>query len=70
MHAFQQRLPHELTPTLYDALPAFEGLRVKWQAHQSDNPHLQHIIQPGLDKLEEYHDRTTLMPAYVLAMCE
>lgn len=45
-------------------------MRLKWKAHQSNNPHVQHIIQPGLDKLEEYRGRTALVPAYVLAMCE
>ena len=64
--SFQQCLSFETTPTLCDALPVFEGLRAKW--NQSSNPEVQHIIQPGLDKLEEYQARMMVVPAYVLAM--
>jgi hypothetical protein len=33
-----------------------------------EHPELSTIIQPGLDKLEDYYDLTDSVPAYVLAM--
>lgn len=69
-HAFQQHLSHEKTPTLCNAIPAFEAMTTVWEQHQHDHPETAHIVQKGLDKLEEYRDRTDLVPAYVLAMGE
>ena len=67
-HAFQQRLSAEKTPTLCYALPSFEGLKSKWEEYQEDHPETAHIVQPGLDKLADYHTRAGLVLAYVLAM--
>jgi hypothetical protein len=39
-----------------------------WREYQIDNPRTSHIVQEGLNKLEEYRDRANLVPAYVLAM--
>ena len=66
--AFQQQLSHEKTPTLCNAIPAFEALRTKWEEYQDEHPEMQHVIQPGLDKLAEYQNHIELVPAYVLAM--
>ncbi|KAF8477918.1 hypothetical protein DFH94DRAFT_606942, partial [Russula ochroleuca] len=67
-HAFQQRLSSENTPTLCNAIPAFEAMSIVWKKQQSDNPQTLSIVQAGLDKLEEYRNRAGLTPAYVLAM--
>ena len=67
-HAFQQQLSYEKTPTLCNAIPAFEAMASTWKRYQTDNLHTSHIVQKGLDKLEEYRDRADLVPAYVLAM--
>jgi hypothetical protein len=67
-HAFQQRLSHEKTPTLCEAIPSFECLTEIWMEMQDDAPHLNEIIQGGLDKIGDYRDRIDSVPAYTLAM--
>lgn len=69
-HAFQQRLSAEKTPTLGDALPAFEALIHVWEQQQADYPETADIIQQGLDKLGSYEERLEKVPAYALAMSE
>ena len=67
-HAFQQLLSFESTPTLCDALPAYTAFEQQWKEYQELHPEVAPFIQRGLDKLEIYHERTELVPAYVLAM--
>jgi hypothetical protein len=67
-HAFQQKLSVEKTPTLCNALPAFEAMITKWERMQLEYPQIAHIIQKGLDKLGSYQERFERVPAYVLAM--
>ena len=67
-HVFQQRLSHEKTPTLCDAIPSFECLMEIWMEMQEDAPHLNEIIQGGLDKIGDYRDHIDSVPAYTLAM--
>ncbi|KAJ7231378.1 hypothetical protein C8J57DRAFT_1069711, partial [Mycena rebaudengoi] len=67
-HAFQQKLSAEITPTLGNALPAFEAMISKWEQMQRENPEIANIIQKGLDKLGSYQERVERVPAYVLAM--
>ncbi|KAJ6592813.1 hypothetical protein B0H19DRAFT_1204861 [Mycena capillaripes] len=69
-HAFQQRLSAVKTPTLGDALPAFEAMIKAWQAQQVKYPETAHIIQKGIDKLELYQERVEHVPAYILSMGE
>ncbi|KAJ6588083.1 hypothetical protein B0H19DRAFT_921879, partial [Mycena capillaripes] len=69
-HAFQQRLSAEKTPTLGDALPAFEAMIKAWQAQQVKYPETAHIVQKGIDKLELYQERVEHVPAYILSMRE
>jgi hypothetical protein len=61
-------LSHEKTPTLSNAIPAFEAMIQTWQVQQEKYPELYDVIQVGIDKLEAYHERAELVPAYVLAM--
>ncbi|KAJ7660136.1 ribonuclease H-like domain-containing protein [Mycena polygramma] len=68
-HAFQQRLSAEKTPTLGDALPAFEAMIKAWKKQQESFPETAHIVQEGIDKLESYRDRVQDVPAYILSMC-
>ncbi|KAJ7433152.1 hypothetical protein FB451DRAFT_1064718, partial [Mycena latifolia] len=69
-HAFQQKLSAEKTPTLGDALPAFEAMIKAWQKQQVKYPETTHIIQKGIDKLGAYRDRVEGVPAYIFAMSE
>ena len=67
-HAFQQKLSAEKTPTLCNAIPYYDAMMRVWEKHQSDHPETSHIIDEGLDKLESYVTRASLVPAYTLAM--
>ncbi|KAG2338125.1 hypothetical protein BDR05DRAFT_894155 [Suillus weaverae] len=62
-HAFQQQSSAEKTPTLCNAIPAFEAML-------NDDPDLAIVIQPGLNKLNDYQSRIADVPAYALAMSQ
>lgn len=68
LHAFQQILSYEKTPTLCNTLPAFKAMKQKWEEHQDDHPDTAGIVQKGLNKLADYHNHADNVPAYVLAM--
>jgi hypothetical protein len=61
-------LSGENTPTLCYSIPAFEAFINRWTIQIEENPEWANIIQPGLDKLEEYVGR--LNDAHILAMGE
>jgi hypothetical protein len=61
-------LSGENTPTLCYSIPAFESFTNLWMKQVEENPEWEDIIQPGLDKLEEYMGR--LNDAHILAMGE
>ena len=42
----------------------------KWNQLKDKNPDWASIIDPGLEKLQEYVDEIPKVPAYVLAMGE
>ena len=67
-HVFQQRLSHEKTPTLCDAIPSFKCLTDIRVEMQDDAPHLYEIIQGGLDKIGDYQEHIGPVPAYTLVM--
>ena len=56
----------ENTPTLCYATPAFAKFIEVWSQLIEDHPEWTDIIQPGLDKLEDYQERAT--ETYDLAM--
>lgn len=69
--AFQQKLSAEKTPTLCNALPSFDAMMEVWKDLQDSwGPAVANIIQQGLDKLDIYRERTTLVPVYTIAMSE
>ena len=67
-HAFQQQLSSDTTPTLCDAIPPFEAIKSVWNKQKVEMPNVAHIINAGLDKLDEYRERIDLVPSYVGAM--
>ncbi|KAI0042416.1 hypothetical protein FA95DRAFT_1500126, partial [Auriscalpium vulgare] len=67
-HAFQQRLSHEKTPTLANALPAFEAMISVWSEQMHETPVLAGIITKGITKLMGYRERVDAVPAYTLAI--
>jgi hypothetical protein len=58
----------ENTPTLPYTIPAFAAFIDVWTRLMEDKPEWENIIQPGLDKLEQYENRLTDM--HTLAMGE
>ncbi|KDR68045.1 hypothetical protein GALMADRAFT_1354835, partial [Galerina marginata CBS 339.88] len=69
--AFQQKLSAEKTPTLCNALPSFDAMVHIWKNQQKQFGYpFSDIIQEGIDKLDAYHSRIELVPAYVISMSE
>ncbi|KAF9007360.1 hypothetical protein BDZ89DRAFT_965629, partial [Hymenopellis radicata] len=67
-HLFQQCLSAEKTPTLCDAIPAFEAMIKKFDRQTTTFPALETAIHAATDKLEEYLGYIRDVPAYKLAM--
>ncbi|KIK02918.1 hypothetical protein K443DRAFT_96091, partial [Laccaria amethystina LaAM-08-1] len=67
-HAFQHALAVEKTPTLSNAIPAFEAMIKVWDNQKADDPEAAQLIQPGLDKLAVYLEQTDIVPAYIVSM--
>ena len=65
-HAFQDILGAETTPTLCYSIPAFAAFIKLWKDLAEQKPEWEDIIQPGLDKLEDYQDRLT--DVHIIAM--
>jgi hypothetical protein len=63
-------LSAEKTPTLWGTLPAFEALISKLQKHQHTDIDVDDIINEGIEKLEEYQQEITNIPAYILSLCK
>ena len=60
----------EKTPTLWGTLPAFKALITRLQQHQRTDVAVIDIIEEGVQKLEEYEQETTTVPAYTLSLCK
>jgi hypothetical protein len=69
-HSYQQILSGEKTPTLCGTVPAFKALIQTLEKFQEKSMLANEIIQPGIDKLEDYQAETSHAPAYTLATCE
>lgn len=69
-HAFQDVLGAETTPTLCYSIPAFTAFIELWTQLASERPDWEVLIQPGLDKLQDYQKQLPQTPAYVVAMGE
>jgi hypothetical protein len=67
-HAFQQRLSSDKMPTLCDTISAFEAMKSIWNKQKVEMPDVSHIIDAGLEKLDEYQERIDLVPTYMGAM--
>ena len=69
--AFQQKLSAEKTPTLCNALLAFDTMVSVWKELQQSmgKPYID-IIQAGINKLDPYHNQAEVVPAYMISMCE
>jgi hypothetical protein len=60
----------EATPTICYSIPAYSAFINRWTQLKDKNPQWTDIIQPGLNKLEDYQDHLADTLAYVVAMDE
>ena len=58
----------EATPTICYSVPAYSAFINRWTQLKEDNPQWANIIEPGLDKLEDYQDHLADTLAYMVAM--
>jgi len=58
----------EAISTICYSVPAYAAFINRWIQLKEDNLQWTDIIQPGLDKLEDYQDHLADTPAYVVAM--
>ncbi|KAK7059379.1 hypothetical protein R3P38DRAFT_2758829 [Favolaschia claudopus] len=49
------------TPTLGHALPAFEAMIAQWEKQQTCHPETADIVQQGINKLDDYRERISLL---------
>lgn len=64
----QQVVSHENTPTVSIAMPAYALLVDAWKALRLDLKELQHYIDLGISKIEEYVFKSRKSWIYALAM--
>ncbi|KAH9034158.1 hypothetical protein EDB84DRAFT_1269970, partial [Lactarius hengduanensis] len=69
-HKVQQVMSDESTPILSGAIPSFEIFMSSWEQLAENHPHLQPILQPGLDWACKYYAKMDRTDAYVIAMCK
>ena len=51
-----------------NTIPAFEGLKWKWEELKHTQPSTLHVVDKGLKKLAEYREHIGRTPAYILAI--
>jgi hypothetical protein len=67
-HAVQELLSADKTPTLSQAIPAYEALVHAWSNLQQKLPELAHYIGVGIAKIQEYVAKGRTSRVYALAM--
>src|SRR5450432_1977784 len=66
----QQAFSSEQVSTLHLAIPALEALHRAWST-QADRPKYERFVtalQAACTKIDEYYEKTTETPAYIMAM--
>lgn len=66
----QQAFSSERTSTLYLAIPALEALHRAWSS-RAGHPKYQrfsHALEAACMKIDDYYEKTTDSPAYIIAM--
>ena len=68
-HGFQQQLSQERVPSLCNAIPAYEAMRLELTTESTKHGTTAKLaILKGLNKFEEYYSRAEAVPAYTAAM--
>lgn len=60
----------ESYPALSGAIPTFEMFMSTWEKTIVENPHLEPLINPGLEWTYRYYGRMDRTKAYIIAMCK
>lgn len=69
----QHEFSAETYPTLYLAIPAFEGLHAAWSKRLTVNSGydaFRECLSAGVNKIKEYYDRIEDSDAYIMTMGE
>ena len=66
----QQYFSHELQPTLWRAIPAFEELQTGWGTKCDSSRYVLYkgMIDRGLMKIGKYYNKFDEKPVYILAL--
>ena len=66
----QQYFSHELQPTLWCAIPAFEELQTGWETKCDSSRYVLYkgTIDRGLTKIGKYYNKFDEKPVYILAL--
>ena len=66
----QQYFSHELQPTLWHAIPAFEELQTGWETKRDSLRYVLYkgMIDRGLTKIGKYYNKFDEKPVYILAL--
>lgn len=66
----QQAFSSERASTLNMAIPALEALHRAWSSQASRPKYIQFVtvLETASNKIEEYYNKTTESPAYVMVM--
>jgi hypothetical protein len=66
----QQYFSHELQPTLWRAIPAFEELQTGWEIKRDSSRYVLYkdAINRGLAKIGKYYNKLDEKPVYILAL--
>jgi hypothetical protein len=67
-HAFQDIMGTHKTPTVPFTIPMFAAFIARWKELAEEKNLWYGIIQPGLEKLEEYEQELERAPVHILAM--
>ena len=67
----QQAFSSEQGSTLHLAIPALETLHKAWSSHAEWSKYARFALAltAAAAKLDEYYEKTTDSPAYIMAMC-
>lgn len=69
-HQAQEALSTEHTPTLSYSLPFYHSAIEKWQDLKHVHPLLAPYIEIGVQKVEEYINKSMLSHTYLFAVCQ
>ncbi|KAF8804846.1 hypothetical protein BYT27DRAFT_7106103 [Phlegmacium glaucopus] len=67
---YQQTFSHDSTPSLHTAIPALEKIHKAWSSHITQSKYAPFVdgLTAGVEKINEYYNKTTMSHAYTFVM--